>query len=166
MRYPNLKAPARKRIQIDRFRGYEHLPAVSAGAFWDMENLSGELAPHLSVRRRRVPAEQIGGCPADRVLAIGGRGEPVVLDSSGSLWCGGHALPRLLECSVSLEAREEAGDAPVEIADGEAVLSCLPTAGIYLFRYEARTNRWLGDQATGNLPGAALAPTSSPTAAM
>jgi hypothetical protein len=31
----------------------------------------------------------------------------VVLDSSGSLWCGGHALPRLLECSVSLEAREE-----------------------------------------------------------
>ena len=159
MRYPNLKAPARKRIQIDRFRGYEHLPAVSAGAFWDMENLSGELAPHLSVRRRRVPTEEIGGCPADRVLAIGGRGEPVVLDSSGSLWCGGHALPRLLECSVSLEAREEAGDAPVEIADGEAVLSCLPTAGIYLFRYEARTNRWLGDQATGNLPGAALAPT-------
>ena len=52
MRYPKLNPSARRQVLIDRFRGYEHLPQVSAGAFYEMENLSGEQAPLLTVRRR------------------------------------------------------------------------------------------------------------------
>ena len=50
MRYPKLTVPTKRRVLIDRFRGYEHLPEVSAGAFYDMKNLSGEAAPLLRVR--------------------------------------------------------------------------------------------------------------------
>ena len=47
MRFPMLKPGAKKRVLIDRCRGYSHTPEPGAGAFYDMENLSGEAAPLL-----------------------------------------------------------------------------------------------------------------------
>ncbi len=141
MRYPKLTAPAKRRVLIDRFRGYEHLPELSAGAFYDMENCSGEPAPLLTVRRRRTELTALEGCPTTRVLAVGGRGAAVVLDLYGTLWCGGNALPRLLDGTPSMTARD-AAEQSVEIADPDSLLSALGVPGNYRFRYIASMNLW------------------------
>ena len=141
MRYPKLTAPAKRRVLIDRFRGYEHLPELSAGAFYDMENCSGEPAPLLTVRRRRTELTALEGCPTTRVLAVGGRGAAVVLDLYGTLWCGGNALPRLLDGTPSMTATDAAGQS-VEITDPDSLLSALGVPGNYRFRYIASMNLW------------------------
>ena len=154
MRYPKLKAPEKRRVLIDRFRGYEHLPAVSAGAFYDMQNLSGDRPPLLVTRGRRTQPQTLDGCPVDRVLAVGGRGRTVVLDADGSLWCGGAALPRLLEGSVSLSAWDEENRAAA-LPEPERVLRTLKSPGEYRYRCEASADRWSsldgGQPLSGNL---------------
>ena len=117
MQLPMLKPTKRRRILIDRFRGYEQTPAVSAGAFYDMKNLSGERAPLLCVRRRRTVAEMIDDCPTDCVLAMAGRSSPVVLDAHGTLWCGGQALPRLWTAD-SFSAPSMPRERPCRSSDG------------------------------------------------
>ena len=154
MRYPKLKAPARRQVLIDRFRGYEHLPQVSAGAFYEMENLSGEQAPLLTVRRRRQPLERLDGCPVEWILAVGGRGTPVVLDGDGTLWSQGCALPRLLEGTVGLLATE-AQSGSVEITRRQELLELLVSTGTHSFVYSASAARWVG--ADGSLPADAFA---------
>lgn len=157
MRYPKLTVPTKRRVLIDRFRGYEHLPEVSAGAFYDMKNLSGEAAPLLRVRRRRTEVTELEGCPAGSVNAVGGRGAPVVLDNAGSLWCGSHALPRLLEGVAAVSARDEE-DRTVPVADEALALRALPTAGVFRFRYRASRRQWLPLDSELPMAEAALAP--------
>ena len=157
MCYPRLKPYPNKRVLIDSFRGLEHRPAVSAGAFYDMKNLSGRQAPLLSVRPRRTVLTSLDGCPADKVLAVGGQGRTVILDAAGTLWCGGEALPRLLEGSAWLSA-EDADGAPAALPDLEAVLELIPTAGDWRFRYDAYENCWNALDSAGSLPGGKLAP--------
>lgn len=151
MQFPMLKPTNRRRILIDRFRGYEHTPAVSAGAFYDMKNLSGEGAPLISVRRRRTEAETIDDCPTDCVLAMAGRGSPVVLDAHGTLWCGGHPLPRLLDGTITLYAVDDRG-ADVPIPRRDRLLESLVRPGSYEFRYDAALERWMGSETFGSLP--------------
>ena len=102
MQYPKLRPRQRKRILMDRFLGYDARPEPAAGAFAAMENLSPDRLPHLCVRPKRRETPDLDGCPAQAVLAIGGGKDPVILDRSGSLWCGGHVLPRLLEGRTDL----------------------------------------------------------------
>lgn len=51
--YPTLQAPYRSRRVIDRFVGYDHNPKIREGAFYHMENLSGDAYPLLSTRQKR-----------------------------------------------------------------------------------------------------------------
>lgn len=53
MKYPGLSKLQRRQGTIDRFYGYEHLETVRNGAFYDMENLSSDKFPLLSVREKR-----------------------------------------------------------------------------------------------------------------
>lgn len=157
MRYPKLTVPTKKRVLIDRFRGYEHLPEVSAGAFYDMKNCSGEPAPLLTVRARRTEVTTLDGCPTSRVNAVGGRGAAVILDQEGTLWCGGEALPRLLDGTASTSAVDEL-DRSVEISDPDALLAALGVPGTHRFRYNASMRRWIALGGDDSLAAAVLNP--------
>ena len=157
MRYPKMTVPSRKRSLIDSFRGYEHLPKVSAGAFYDMENGSGEGAPLLTVRRRRTTVTQVDGCPTNHVNALGGRGTPVVLDDYGTLWCGGKALPRLLEGTAAVTAMDGDGE-PISIPDPAPVYRRMAVPQVYNYRYSASSNTWIALNGGGDLAGNLLVP--------
>ena len=157
MRYPKLNAPEKRRVLIDRFKGYEHLPEVSAGAFYDMKNCSGEPAPLLTVRKRRTEVLSLDGCPTDLVNTVGGRGAAVVLDQAGTLWCGGVGLPRLLDGTPSMAATDEQGER-VEITDPDSLLSALCSPGVYRFRYLASMRIWRSLEGSGEVPAAVLDP--------
>ena len=62
---------------------------------------------------------------------MSGRGAAVVLDAEGTLWCGGEALPRLLDGTASTSAVDEQ-DQSVEISDPDALLAAL---GIVLLHF-------------------------------
>ena len=157
MRYPKLKVPEKRRVLIDRFRGYEHLPEVSAGAFYDMENLSGDRAPLLRTRPVRREAASLEGCPAgEGLLAMGGRGAAAVLDRNGTLWCGSNPLPRLLTGTTQVLAF--CGEESVAVTDEAALLRALPAPGRFRFRYHAATTTWLPLDASLPLAGSLLAP--------
>ncbi len=155
MRYPKLNVPAKRRVEIDRFRGYEHLPEVSAGAFYDMKNCAGEPTPLLTVRKRRTEVLSLDGCPTDRVNAVGGRGAAVVLDQYGTLWCGGNALPRLLDGTPVLAAAD-GEDRSVEITDADSLLTALVSPGVYRFRYIASMRLWHSLEGTGDVAASVL----------
>ncbi len=155
MRYPKLKAPEKRRVLIDRFRGCEHLPEPGAGAFYDMRNLTGVGGALLRTRGRRTETARLEGCPADRVLAVGGRGAAVILDDGGTLWSGGQALPRLLDGVVSLTARDWQGRS-VTVADRDAVLRALARPGVYRYCYQAAYGRWSPLDGGGVLAGSVL----------
>lgn len=152
MRYPKLKPAAQRRTLIDSFRGYEHTPSVAPGAFYDMQNLSGANAPLLRVRRRHTEVQTLDGNPVSSINTLGGRGAVAVLDNYGTLWCGGHAIPRLLDGRMALSARD-GENRVVDIADEDAVYAILVTPGSYRFRYDAAAVLWRGQEGQGNLAG-------------
>lgn len=157
MRYPKLKVSQQKRVMIDSFRGYEHTPAVSAGAFYDMKNLSGERAPLLCVRGQRTPITELDGSPADMVNAVGGQGTAVVLDNDGTLWCAGAALPYLLDGNAYVYAEDE-NSLPVTITDQAAVLRAVVRPGSWRFSYNAATDRWTPLNGANSMAGGLLVP--------
>lgn len=53
MRYPKLRPVATSRKMIDSFRGYNHNIRVGDGEFFDMRNLTSDLYPVLSPRKKR-----------------------------------------------------------------------------------------------------------------
>ena len=152
MRFPRLKPAPQKRVLIDSFRGYEHTASVRPGAFYDMQNLSGADAPLLSVRRRRTEIQVLEGNPATAVNTMGGRGAVVVLDNYGTLWCGGHPIPRLLDGRKSLSARDE-DNGIVPVTDEAAVYALLVTPGVYSFLYDESSDLWRGEDGLGDLAG-------------
>ena len=157
MRFPRLKPAPQKRVLIDSFRGYEHVPAVSPGAFYDMENLSGDPSPLLRVRRRRTEVPELDGNPATAVNTLGGRGTAVLLDNYGTLWCGGHPLPRLLDGTPGLAAEDEAGQS-VTVSNPQAVYAILATPGSYSFVYDEASHKWRGQEGQGDLVESVFSP--------
>ena len=53
MMFPTVAAPFTQRHVTDVFRGYDHNPRIGEGAFYHMENLTGDRYPLLSTRRKR-----------------------------------------------------------------------------------------------------------------
>ena len=51
--YPKLKAKAPYRQRLETFKGYDRSERIGNGAFYDMENLTSDDYPVLSVRRKR-----------------------------------------------------------------------------------------------------------------
>jgi len=51
--FPTVAAPYTQRHVTDVFRGYDHNPRIGEGAFYHMENLTGDRYPLLSTRRKR-----------------------------------------------------------------------------------------------------------------
>lgn len=53
MKYPQLQQPVTSRTIVDVFRGYNHNARISDGEFYDMRNLTSDVAPVLSLRKAR-----------------------------------------------------------------------------------------------------------------
>lgn len=53
MKYPQLQQPVTTRTIVDVFRGYNHNARISDGEFYDMRNLTSDVAPVLSPRKER-----------------------------------------------------------------------------------------------------------------
>lgn len=141
MKYPYLRPRAKKTCRIGRFLGYDRREDAPAGCFREMENGSAADAPLLRVRPRRTQVSALDGNPTGAVLTIGGEDAPVVLDMSGALWCGGHALPRLLAGSLGLTVIETEPALQVTILDEAAVGAACPFNGDFDFIYDRDHNQ-------------------------
>ena len=96
----------------------------------DERNLSSDRAPHLSVRRGKVSANNIEGYPGiARITAVNVQGDHlVILDETGLLWCNGH----------SMSVITNQGDGPltdyrIETATGNAKLTITRMTAVYIF---------------------------------
>lgn len=93
----HIKVPYAKRRYLTVFGGYHHRSIIDAGECFDMENLTSDDYPLLSVRKARSAYENIGGSSMQDCVALHGRSDfPVVCNAYGDILCGGHALNGLL----------------------------------------------------------------------
>lgn len=88
--FPTVASPFTQRHVTDVFRGYDHNPRIGEGAFYHMENLTGDRYPLLSNRRKR-------GRIADLTEAQGliGKARLAYIDA-GRLYYGGLELTSYL----------------------------------------------------------------------
>ena len=156
MKYPYLRVPGRRRYRIGSFLGYDRRVDAPAGSFREMENASSRHAPLLTVRPRRTLTAVLDGNPTTAVFAIGGDGRPVVLDASGSLWCGGHSLPRILPCRVYFTLTPEAEGMTASVVDDAALRAACPADGDFRFVYNQYRNRWILAGGTLSFPASAV----------
>lgn len=126
MYYPTLRPRGRRSCRVDRFLGLDRRTGAPDGSFFDLENLTAERFPGLKVRSRRTEIAALEGNPAESVLAIGGKGVPVILDGEGSLRCGGQVLPHILDRRVALTAVNDRGE-NIRIFDEDPILEALGT---------------------------------------
>lgn len=71
MRFPILQAKNRMTQTLEVFEGYNHIPRVPEGQFFDMENLTSDQYPLLSPRKKRglvAKTERCGGLIAKDCL--------------------------------------------------------------------------------------------------
>ena len=155
MYYPVLRPRGRKSCRVDRFYGLDRRPGAPDGCFSELENLSAENFPNLRVRARRTYAYTLDGNMADNVLAVGGKGVPVILDCYGNLRCGGHIQPHILDFQVELHV-DPGPDRESRIEDFDAIYSALDLDRDGAFNYCEDTNRWIRDDEDAFFPGSAL----------
>ena len=156
MHYPTMQVPARKRYRIGRFLGLNCRDDSPEGSFRNMENGSSADAPLFRVRPRRTAPNRLDGNPCTKVLALGKDGAPVLLDSSGTLWCGGHYCSRLLPHRLSFTITSPTLAISCRILDESAVRAALPLDGSFRFTYNRSAAVWQRDDGGGSIPGAAL----------
>ena len=53
MNYPRIPLKSSDRDVVDAFKGYNHNLRISDGEFYDMQNMTSDLYPILSPRKRR-----------------------------------------------------------------------------------------------------------------
>ena len=87
MQYPKLKKKSVKSSTVNIFTGYEHRLKTSEGAFYDTENMSSELCPMLTVRKRRGKYLQLSN-----PQGFAGRDALCWVDD-GTLWYNGSPTP-------------------------------------------------------------------------
>lgn len=116
--YPTLAAPYPSKKVISTFRGYNHNLKIGDGEFYDMENLTGDAYPLLSVRRPRGKVRQLSA-----PYAIRGKSRLAYVDGS-SLYYGEQDLTSYLTA------------AGFAISDAESMLpKQLVSMGAYLIVY-------------------------------
>ncbi len=162
MHYPKLRPGARRRFLIDSFSGYDCRPEAPSGSFRAMENLSGARYPHLCVRGGRSRLGFLEGAPTDRVLAVSGGRQPVLLDACGTLWCGGQTLPRILDCTAAVTVEPLEQGQVLQSRDEAAILSVFPADGEAVFLYDAVHSLWISRDGTRTLSGADLVVSPQP----
>ena len=98
MRFEQMKVRPRSTRTITDFRGLWHnledqaTTDNSRGLRWyDESNLSSDGAPALTVRKGREQRSYIDGTMIqDRIIAVGGGEQLLLIDEFGNAWCNGH----------------------------------------------------------------------------
>ena len=95
--YQNRKLPPVRRYYLTEFGGYHHRPAIDSGECYDMENLTSDDFPLLSVRKARYAYADLDGSSMQNCIALHSRSDhPVVCNDFGQILCHGYALDSLL----------------------------------------------------------------------
>ena len=95
--YRKQKLPPVRRYYLTQFGGYHHRPVIDSGECYDMENLTSDDYPLLSVRKARYAYADLDGSPMQDCVALHSRSDhPVVCNSFGQILCHGNALDGLL----------------------------------------------------------------------
>lgn len=102
MQHPKLRPRPMSTKICTNFHGLDRRAGASmrhdyqswAISWKDERNLSADRAPMLSVRKGKIPANDVDGYPGiARITAVNVQGDhPVILDETGFLWCNGHEL--------------------------------------------------------------------------
>lgn len=92
-----LTVPVSRRKLLTVFGGYHHRPVIDAGECFDMQNLTSDDYPLLSVRKARYAYAYLDGSPMQDCIALHTRSDhPVVCNGHGDIFCGGYSLSGLL----------------------------------------------------------------------
>lgn len=97
MDFVKLQQKARSTQTVTEFGGLWHNEETALGRWYDLQNLSADGAPALTVRRRRARVTEVDGMAEfGHILAACGTDRLVILDEYGDLRCGARTLHRLL----------------------------------------------------------------------
>lgn len=92
-----LTVPIVRRKLLTVFGGYHHRPVIDPGECYDMQNLTSDDYPLLSVRKARYAFAYLDGSSMQFCVALHTRSDhPVVCNAFGEILCGGHTLGGLL----------------------------------------------------------------------
>lgn len=92
-----LTVPPVRRKLLTVFNGYHHRSVIDSGECFDMQNLTSNDYPLLSVRKARYSDAYLDGSPMQECIALHSRSDhPVVCNIFGNIFCGGHYLGGLL----------------------------------------------------------------------
>lgn len=92
-----LTVPVSRRKLLTVFGGYHHRPIIDTGECFDMQNLTSDDYPLLSVRKARYAYAYLDGSSMQDCVALHSRSDhPVVCNLYGDILCGGHTLSGLL----------------------------------------------------------------------
>ncbi len=122
--YPTLKARVTSREMLDAFKGYNRNLRISEGEFRDMENLSSNGYPVLSVRKKRGTLVDINDLPATELPREGKITGVVYTDRWGVLYTQGPNLYRF--SGINAFAQMELNDEPKRFVFMGALLIILP----------------------------------------
>lgn len=140
--YPKLTPQARSKILIDAFRGYNHNPAISAGEWYEMKNLTADQYPLLTVRpNRSAPTTLDGNTVSSGILAMTAKPRPVILYDNGKIGCGGHLL-QLLPTAAQITMTDSSFSGSLSVSNSTLFLACYGTEGRYQFYYDRADERW------------------------
>ena len=77
---PQLQPAAKSILMTSSFYGYNHNQIISDGEMYDMENLSGDLFPLLTPRRKRgITSYDLEGQEPVKLIGIHGRDQLVFI---------------------------------------------------------------------------------------
>lgn len=91
MLYPQLEQPARTQEYVQEWRGYNRNLRCGDGEFWDMGNMTGDLYPILSPRKRRSRYETATG----RIRGLYVKGGHVIWVAGSQVFVDGDAVSGL-----------------------------------------------------------------------
>lgn len=136
MQHPRLRPRPMSTKICTNFRGLDRRAGASvrhdyqswAISWKDERNLSADRAPMLSVRKGKIPANDVDGYPGvARITAVNVQGDNlVILDETGLLWCNGHELSLNNSLLGTLETR-------IETVRGTATLTQTDRELMYTF---------------------------------
>ena len=160
MEQVKLRQVARAQVEIQRFGGYDHREGVREASdrygrqtlsWYDTRNLSSDGYPLLTVRRRRVPVDELDGLDPDGIVALCDREHPVALYDNGTIGCAGKYLqllppdPRASAevCDITIfETAIEDSTVGVVTIDDDRFGESFVEAGEYMFQYDREEEYW------------------------
>lgn len=144
MRIPKQRPCSLTRRLIRSFPGYDHRSVSADGACYDMENLTCDDYPVLSVRApRAMHLKQVDGTDVQQAAAMIGKEHLFVVNRDGSVSSNGHTMKIGLKTENRYTVKTIASYELEARVDQQTFLAAVQNKeGRYVFQYEAQERRW------------------------